>query len=111
MLRERPIGKFEVGKIYYEVGRSSRGPFILTGWVFEGIEENHPNSSVSCDFPHQFLAFREVTIDRGSDDEESRPLRLLVPNLKQAEVGRFTLPEVIDSMKLCLVSTTVLEWT
>lgn len=99
MLRELPIGKFEVGKIYYEVGRSSRGPFYLTGYIYEGIEENHPNSSASCDVPHQFLAFREVTIDRGSDDEESRPLRLLVPNLKQAEDGRFTLPEVIEVIR------------
>lgn len=99
MLCKRPIGKFEVGKIYYDVGRSSRGPFILAGWVYEGIEENHPISSTSCDIPYQFLSFREVTIERDSDDEESRPLRILVPNLKQAEDGKFTLPEVIEVIR------------
>ena len=99
MLRERSIGKFEVGKSYYDVVRSRRGPFILTGCIYEGIEEDHPNSSTSCDVPHQFLAFREVTINRDTDDEESRPVRLLVPNLKQAEDGRFTLPEVIEVIR------------
>ena len=31
MLRQRPIGKFEVGKIYYDVGRSGRTTHVVIG--------------------------------------------------------------------------------